>query len=84
MKPREMFSATTSERIQILILKIEDEDTPTKDRLEMIGLLQDFYSKEWDIVDWFKQLKDLTQDVVREAEIYTIESNGWTEKDILI
>ena len=75
-QPREIPSATTSERIEILKMKLDDVDTTDDDKLLILDFFRRYMdNNRMDVIEWLDELKDLTQDVVNEAEAYMIEKN---------
>ena len=61
---------TTDVRIQILKDKLNEPRLPSKEKIEIMMFLMNFFNREqnknWDVMDWFKDLVRLTEDWVNE------------------
>ena len=66
---KEQGMITTDERLAVLKEKIEDKNTPTKERFRCISLIQKALGgNKYDIEEWFKELISLTDDVIRSKQ----------------
>ena len=51
---------TTEHKVAYLKQKLDDPDTPSKDRLEILGLFMSYYTnEEFDIKDFLRELDRL-------------------------
>ena len=61
---------TTDVRIQILKDKLNEPSIKSKERMEIIMFLMNFFnreqSKNWDVIQWFKDLVRLSEDSINE------------------
>ena len=64
---KEQGLVTTDERLEVIKWKIDQEDTPMKDRMRILDLIRVINSDEpVDFEKWFKELKALTDDKIKE------------------